>query len=101
MRDLKPEIPSNAEFHICYTSPGGITLRPFADGYLLMRVTLGHIDHAEDGLLAEMKEDREPIPWASQSVREEALGNIKASNRLDAEIRDRLVSHILSTPHYD
>jgi len=84
-----------------YTTPGGTATRTFSDGAATMRVCLGHIHHADDGLLAEMDLGREPIPWESPSTRQAAIEAVGRRGDLDPELRDRLVRHIRRTPYYE
>jgi len=90
---------------IAYTSPGGIAVKPFADGYLAMRVCLGHIHHLEDGLLAELRGSREPVPWQNATVREEAIETLRRrARRADDGERSalaRLIEHVQRTPYYE
>lgn len=90
---------------IAYTSPGGIAVKPFADGYLAMRVCLGHIHHVEDGLMAELCGSREPVPWQNAAVRDEAVEMLRwRARKADGDERSelaRLVTHVMATPYYE
>lgn len=97
--------PENGGVTITYTSPGGIAVKPFADGYLAMRVCLGHTHHAEDGLMTELETGREPVPWQNSDVRNEAIAALrqraKATEADERSALARLVEHVLATPYYD
>lgn len=90
---------------VTYTSPGGIAVRPFADGYLAMRVCLGHVHHSADGLMTELETGRDPVPWRSAEVRDAAVGELRRRARtVEAEDRfvlARMVEHVLATPYYE
>lgn len=101
LQELPPPPPDRVT--VVYTSPGGIAVKPFADRYLAMRVCLGHIDHAEDGLMVEV--GREPVPWESEAVREEAIVEIRRrARKAKGEARSalvRLLEHVVGTPYYE
>lgn len=90
---------------VTYVSPGGVACRPFAEGYLTMRVCLGHVYHVEDGLEAEVALGCEPVPWASHKVREEAIAELRRrASGAEGEDRPtlvRLLEHVKRTPYYE
>lgn len=90
---------------VIYVSPGGIAVKPFADGYATMRVCLGHVDHAEDGLAAEVAQGLEPVPWQSEAVRGEAIEGLRRwARKSEGEERSalaRLIEHVMRTPYYE
>jgi hypothetical protein len=89
-----------------FVTPGGIATERFPGEtggdatYDAARVCLGHVDDAQDGLIAEMEKGRERVPWASARVRAEALARVAAMTRMPADQRDRLLVHIRATPHF-
>jgi hypothetical protein len=101
MRNIEPRAPIPGAIQITYVSPGGLALKLFDEGYVLMRVVLGHLENSEDGLLAEYAEDREPVPWASKAVRDEALASVRGHSALDEDTRRNLVRYVLQTPYYE
>ncbi|MEM7120556.1 MAG: hypothetical protein AAF563_04715 [Pseudomonadota bacterium] len=107
MRDLENVRPPDPRgtFHVVYVAPGGVAVLPFADRYLAVRVVLGHVYDPHDGLAAEVDEGREPVPWESAAVRDEALAALldRAERAEDAECSDllRLAEHVRRTPYYE
>lgn len=94
---------------VIYVTPGGAAVKRFADRYLTMRVCLGHFDHAEDGLAAELRDSGgpgwEPVPWESEAVRGEAIEELRRRARVSSGERRselvRLLEHVRRTPYYD
>jgi hypothetical protein len=83
-------------------SPGGIFTRSFADGTrLTMRGCPGYLHSEADGLLVEMTERREPVPWESAVVRDEAIQSIQNRKDLEDGERAALVAWIEGTPYYE
>jgi len=106
MRDLeKQPPPAPGGITVIYTSPGGIAVRLYADGYLTMRVCLGHVGHAEDGLMTEVVQKREPVPWKDHTVRDNAMVELRRrARKADGDDRSALVKvleHVRFTPYYD
>ncbi len=90
---------------VVYVSPGGVAVKPFAEGYATMRVCLGHVDHAEGGLMAEMSRGLEPVPWQNEAVRDEAIEDLRRrARKAEGERRSelvRLIQHVMRTPYYE
>lgn len=87
--------------HVTLVSPGGVLTKPFADGtHLTMRVTLGYL-FGEEGVLTEMRERREPVPWENQRVRDEALEAIRTRIDVEDDVRADLLSWVEGTPFYE
>ena len=106
MRELEERsLPAPGGVTVTYTSPGGIAVRPYADGYLAMRVCLGHVDHAEDGLVGEVERGREPVPWQDRAVRDEAIAELRRrARKSEGDQRSaliKLVEHVRNTPYYE
>ncbi|KHQ53599.1 hypothetical protein [Mameliella alba] len=86
--------------HVTLVSPGGVLTKPFADGtHLTMRVTLGYL-FGDEGVLTEMRERREPVPWENQRVRDEALEAIRTRIDVEDDIRADLLAWVEGTPFY-
>ena len=106
MRDIAEGTPPPAPgcIRVELTSPGGLAVRTFRDGGVLMRVCAGHLD-ADDGLLAEMLSGTEPAPWASAAARDEAVSRVRRDvRRAEGEEREalvRLLEHVRRTPYYE
>lgn len=83
-----------------YTTPGGLATRTFSDGAATMRVCLGHIDNADDGLIAEMDSGREAMPWANLETKLAAIATIMRRTDLADDLRERLIQHIRRTPYF-
>lgn len=87
--------------HVTLVSPGGVLTKPFADGtHFTMRVTLGYL-FGEEGVLTEMRERREPVPWENQRVRDEALEAIRTRIDVEDDVRADLLSWVEGTPFYE
>lgn len=82
-------------------TPGGVLTRQFADGAATMRVCLGLLDQSDDGLLLEMRQDRDPVPWESRRARDEALDAIARRGDLTDDEREGLLRHVRRTPYYE
>jgi len=100
-----PEPGSAIPAPVALTTPGGLAVLVFADGGALVRVCLGLVDDAEDGLAVEVRSGAEPTPWSSKSVRDEAIAELRRRTA-DAEGKERaalarLVEHVLRTPYYE
>ena len=88
--------------YVTLISPGGVLTKAFADGtHALMRTCAGYLHSQEDGLLIEMAERRETVPWESATVREEAIQSIHARKDLEDEERADLIAHVRGTPYYE
>ncbi len=81
--------------------PGGVATVAFADGGETMRICLGYLHDPDDGLLAEMTANRDPVPWQSAKVRDEAIGAVERRRDLDDETRTQLVEWIVATPYFE
>lgn len=87
--------------HVTLVSPGGVLTKPFADGsHLTMRVTLGYL-FGEEGVLTEMQERREPVPWENERVRDEAVESIRTRIDLEDDIRADLLEWVGDSPYYE
>ncbi len=87
--------------HVTLVSPGGVLTRAFADGtHLTMRVTLGYL-FGDEGVLTEMRERREPVPWENERVREEALEAIRTRLDVEDEVRADLLEWVGASPYYE
>jgi hypothetical protein len=90
------------EVRVVHVMPCGTASLPLPDGTAVTcRVTVGHLDCPDTGLLDEVARGREPTPWRSEGVRAEALASIEARADLDATTRARLVRHVRRTPYYE
>ena len=106
MRDIEGAPPPEpGGVTVTYVSPGGVACMPFADGFLAMRVCLGHVDHAEDGLAAEADGGAEPVPWASRAARDEAEAALRRrAGGAEGDRREsllRLADHVRGAPYYE
>ncbi len=81
--------------------PGGVATKNFADGSATMRLCLGYLHDPDDGLLAEMKAQHDPVPWQSCEVRDEAMNAVEARGDLDDETRQALLDWIAGTPYFE
>lgn len=89
------------EIKICCVLPSGVATLPFEGGTITCRVTLGHINAPDTGLLAEMQTMAEPVPWRNTEIREQAISEIRAKGDLDEKLREKLLVHILQTAWYE
>ena len=87
--------------HVTIVRAGGVATVKFADGYETMRVALGYLHDPGDGLVVEMDEGREPVPWQSARVRDEAAFSVETRLDLDDETRERLLEWIAATPYFE
>lgn len=81
--------------------PGGVVTKPFADGAITQRIGLGYMHDPDDGVISEMKAGREPVPWQSAEVRDEAVLAVKARRDLDEETCAKLLKWIAATPYFE
>lgn len=89
------------EVRVVHVYPSGLATLPLPDGTAAtVRVTLGHLDAPDGGLLDEVRSGRAPTPWRSAAVREEALTSIATRRDLTEELRARLLRHVGRSPHY-
>tara|TARA_R110002074_G_scaffold49179_4_gene125539 strand:+ start:693 stop:968 length:276 start_codon:yes stop_codon:yes gene_type:complete len=86
---------------ITLVRPGGVATKTFADGAETMRICLGYLHDPDDGILAEMKAEHDPVPWQSAEVRDEAILAVEARGDLDDETRARLLEWIAATPYFE
>lgn len=92
----------NPYMYVTLVSPGGVLTKAFADGsHALMRTCAGYLHSQDDGLLIEMAERREPVPWESAAVRDEAIQSIRARQDLEDRERTNLIAWIEGTPYYE
>ncbi|MEM6693521.1 MAG: hypothetical protein AAF626_02520 [Pseudomonadota bacterium] len=87
--------------NVTLVSPGGVLTRAFADGtHLTMRVTLGYLV-GDEGVLTEMRERREPVPWENERVRDEALEAIRTRMDVEDDVRADLLEWVGASPYYE
>ncbi len=87
--------------HVTLVSPGGVLTKPFADGsHLTMRVTLGYL-FGEEGVLTEMRERREPVPWENEEARDTALASIRTRIDIEDDVRADLLEWVGASPFYE
>lgn len=102
---MEPAPPVPGGVTVTFVSPGGIAVKPFAEGYLTMRVGLGHVEAEDGGLMAEAALGRQPVPWASREVRDEAIAELrrraKAAEGEERATLVRLLEHVRRTPYYE
>ncbi len=89
------------EVQICFVLPSGVATLPFEGGTITCRVTLGHINAPDTGLLEEMQTKAEPVPWRNTETRNEAIGIIETRGDLDKDLQAKLLSHIRQTAWYE
>ena len=89
------------EVQVCYVLPSGVATLPFDGGAITCRVTIGHINAPDTGLLEEMQTKAEPVPWRNMATRDAALSTIRARGDLDEEMRAKLLAHIRQTAWYE
>lgn len=89
------------EVQTCYVLPSGVATLPFEGGAITCRVTLGHINAPDTGLLEEMQSKADPVPWRNAEIRDEAIAAIETRNDLGVEMRAKLLTHIRQTPWYE
>jgi len=89
------------EVQICFVLPSGVATLPFEGGTITCRVTLGHINAPDTGLLEEMRTKAEPVPWRNAETRHEAIGIIETRGDLGEQIRAKLLAHIHQTAWYE
>ena len=87
------------KFELVYVMPSGVCVSPLKKGYKTVRVCKGILENAETGLIAEMDKGKDPVPWESMAVRDEALRELKALKSIKIDLKQRLIRHILAT-HY-
>lgn len=89
------------EVRVTLVRPGGVATKTFADGSAAMRICLGYLHDPDDGLLAEMKAEHDPVPWASRAVRDEAEEAVSVRADLKSETQAELLEWIASTPYFE
>jgi hypothetical protein len=89
------------EIQICCVLPSGVATLPFEGGTITCRVTLGHINAPDTGLLDEIQTKAEPVPWRNVETRDEAISTIKIRGDIDEEMRAKLLAHIRQTAWYE
>ncbi|WP_299955391.1 hypothetical protein [uncultured Roseobacter sp.] len=92
---------TDSAVHVTIVNAGGVATVKFADGYETMRVALGYLESSADGLIAEIDEGREPVPWQSAQVRDEAMEAVERRQDLDGKTRARLLEWIAATPYFE
>ncbi|GAA6187651.1 hypothetical protein [Litorivita sp. NS0012-18] len=88
------------EIQICCVLPSGVATLPFEGGTITCRVTLGHINAPDTGLLKELKTKAEAVPWRNARIRDEAISTIEVRGDIDEETRANLLAHIRQTAWY-
>ncbi|MGH1414795.1 MAG: hypothetical protein ACRBB0_15005 [Pelagimonas sp.] len=86
---------------ITLVRPGGVATQTFADGAETMRISLGYLHDPDDGVLAEMQANHDPVPWQSAQVRDEAISAVEARGDLDEQTRAALLDWIKETPYFE
>ena len=86
---------------ITFVRPGGVATQSFADGAETMRICLGYLHDPDDGVLAEMKAEHDPVPWQSAQVRDGAIMTVQTRADLDDETRAQLLDWIKATPYFE
>jgi hypothetical protein len=87
---------------VTHVFPCGTATLPVPGGEAVTcRVTTGHLDAEETGLIEEMRRRRKPVPWRSEAVRGEALATIEARADLDGPTREGLLRHVRNSPYYE
>lgn len=89
------------EVQVCYVLPSGVATLPYDGGTITCRVTLGHINAPDTGIIEEMQTKAEPVPWQSVETRDAALSTIEARGDLDGNMREKLLAHIRQTAWYE
>lgn len=89
------------EVQFCYVLPSGVATLPFDGGAITCRVTLGHINAPDTGLLEEIRAKAEPVPWRNTDTRDEAISAIETRGDLDETMREKLLTHIRQTAWYE
>lgn len=89
------------EVQVCFVLPSGVATLPFDGGAITCRVTIGHINAPDTGLLEEMRSKAEPVPWRDAEVRDEAISLIKTKSGLGADVKQQLLNHVRNTPWYE
>lgn len=88
------------EVRVTIVRPGGTATLTYADGHETMRVATGYLHDPNDGLVAEMDAGREPTPWQSKAVRDDATWSVETRLDLDDGTRERLLDWIAGTPFF-
>jgi hypothetical protein len=87
---------------VIHVMPSGVATLPLPDGTAVTcRVTLGHLDCPDTGLIDELSRRREPTPWRSLAIRDEALATIDERSDLDQATQARLLHHVRNSPYYE
>ena len=89
------------EITVAYVTPGGVLSRNYSDGAATMRICLGHVYHPDDGLLVEMNDFQEPVPWENAAAKAKAIGSLERRADFTDSQKAELIKHIKSTPHYE
>jgi hypothetical protein len=90
------------EVRVVHVFPSGVASLPLPDGSAAnCRVTVGHLDCPDGGLLHELRSGGERVPWRSLAVREDALASVGARSDLDAGTRAALARHVASTDYFE
>lgn len=89
------------EVQVAVLLPSGVATIPFDGGAVTCRVTLGHPDAPDTGIIEEMRSGAEPVPWRSAAVRDEALWTIETREEMDDDLRRELLDHVRRTPWYE
>lgn len=89
------------EVQVCYVLPSGVATLLFGGGAITCRVTIGHINAPDTGLLEEMQSKAVPVPWRNAEVRDEAISLIERKQDLKADLKHRLLNHVRNTPWYE
>jgi hypothetical protein len=74
---------------------------PSGQSRLLARISSGHLDEPENGLVAEMMSGRAPVPWASVKTREAHLALLTEATWIEDGLKARILEYVQKTPAYD
>jgi hypothetical protein len=100
----KPPLPN--AIRISFVTPSGCMAIPVKDGGLACRTfkkgSVLHLDDPSDGLIAEMRSGREPLPWFNAEERKDAIDQIRnGRSDLDDTLRDDLIAWVEATAWYE
>lgn len=83
-----------------YVLPGGCGVFLVGNAYRLARVHIGH-PLAEDGLMREMRDGREKMPWLNKHHQRMAISGLqKGKHPFTDDEAAMLIDWIMETPHF-
>lgn len=83
-----------------YVTAGGVATLPVQGGHVTCRVTLGYLA-ADDGLLSELDDGADHLPWASKKAKAEATDAIRNRENLDEGTRAKLLTHLANASFFE